>query len=180
MKTYRLSIGNVERDLPYIDVSTNSGIPFVELLGDVELTNAVADELMKLIPQGTDLLFTVATSGVPLGHALSERLGIPYRVARKRRRTYMRDPLIQEVASMTLGVSETLWLDRRHAEFIAGKRVAIVTDVVVSGATMLSLARLVERAGGTVNGYYAGFVQGQPSIDIKAVQQLPVTPQSTL
>lgn len=170
---YTVTVGTVTRELPTIQVGEMGRVPLVELLGDVEFTNAVADELVALVPPGTQLLLTVSTSSIPLAHALSERTGLPYQVVRKKRRTYMRDPLIQDVPSMTLGVNETLWLDGRHAAKLRGLRVAVLTDVVSTGGTSEALARLVERAGGTLGGYLSAFRQGEPRIDVKYLRELP-------
>lgn len=173
MPNYVLTIGNVTRELPYVRVNANSTLPIVELVGDWELTNAVADEMVKLLPKKFDVLLTTTVSGVPLSHALAERTKKPYVTARKRRRTYMQDPLIQAVESMTLGVNETLWLDARHAEKLTGKKVVIVGDVVVSGSTQQALARLTEKAGGEVVAFVAAFKQGNPAIQVKAAVELP-------
>ena len=170
---YTVTVGNVTRELPTIQAGEMGRLPLVELLGDVEFTNAVADQLKALVPEGTEVLLSVSTSSIPLAHALSERTGLPYVVVRKKRRTYMRDPLIQEVPSMTLGVSETLWLDARHAQHLTGKRVAILTDVVSTGGTSEAMARLLERAGGKLAGFIAAFRQGEPRIDVKYLQELP-------
>lgn len=172
--TYPLRIGNIVRQLPIIQVSPTRRIPLIELLGDFELTNALADELIKLIPAETELIFTVETSGVALGHAVAERMNLPYKVARKHRHIYMQNPLIQEVESLTLGVHDTLWLDSRHAEAVKGKKTIILVDVAVSGSTHASLARLVDRAGGKILGFFAGFVQGNPATPVVSVGQLPV------
>lgn len=173
MNNLKITVGTVTRELPSVQAGQLGRVPLVEFTGDSEFTNAAAQEMLPLIPAGTDVLLTVVTNALPLTHELSDRSGIPYVCVRKKRRTYMTDPLIQEVPSMTLGVSETLWLDGPHAARLKGQRVTIVQDVVASGGTAQALARLVERAGGTVNGYMAAFKQGQTSFDLKYLQELP-------
>ncbi|MBX8466873.1 MULTISPECIES: phosphoribosyltransferase family protein [unclassified Deinococcus] len=166
-------IGSLERTLPTVRAGNLGRVPLVEFIGDSEFTNAAAQELVALIPAQTEVLLTVVTNALPLTHELSDRSGLPYVCARKKRRTYMQSPLIQEVPSMTLGVTETLWLDGPHAERLRGRRVAIVQDVIASGGTAQALARLVERAGGTVTGYLAAFRQGQPPMQVTVLQDLP-------
>ncbi|GGN42177.1 phosphoribosyltransferase family protein [Deinococcus daejeonensis] len=170
-----VTIGDVSRTLPTVRAGGMGRVPLVEFIGDSEFTKAVAQEMVALIPAGTEVLLTVVTNALPLTHELSDRSGLPYVCARKKRRTYMQHPLIQDVPSMTLGVAETLWLDGPHAERLKGKRVTIVQDVVASGGTAQALARLVERAGGTVSGYLAAFRQGTPTLDVIALQDLPRT-----
>lgn len=159
MTAITITVGNVTRELPTIQVSTNKSVPLVEFLGDAELTNAAAEAMVPLIDPSTEIMLTVVTNALPLVHELSDRSGIPYEVVRKKRRTYMRNPMIQEVPSLSLGVNETLWLDEQHAARLKGKKVLIVQDVVSSGGTGNALARMVERAGGQVVGYLAAFNQ---------------------
>lgn len=168
-----ITIGNVTRDLPTVRVGSVWRVPLVEFIGDSELTNAAAEALLPLIPPGTEALLTVVTNALPLAHEISDRSGLPYVVARKKRRTYMQDPLIQDVPSMTLGVAETLWLDGPHAARLRGRRVAIVQDVVASGGTAQALARLAERAGAQVVGYLAAFRQGDVALPLAYLQDLP-------
>ncbi|MFN3180311.1 MAG: adenine phosphoribosyltransferase, partial [Thermus sp.] len=149
-------------------------IPLVEFLGDPELVRAAAQALKPLVPAGTEVLFTTETSPIPLTHVLAEEMGLPYVVARRRRRPYMEDPIIQEVQTLTLGVGEVLWLDRRFAEKLLNQRVTLVSDVVSSGETMRAMERMVLRAGGRVVGRIAAFRQGAPALDVATVAELPV------
>jgi adenine phosphoribosyltransferase len=173
-ETYTLNIGDLTRELPLVRPTPNTRLPLVEFLGDTELSVAAAKACQSLIPTGTQVLFTCETSSIPLVHSLSELLGIPYEVARKRRRPYMQDPIIQDVQSMTLGVGETLWLDERHAAKLRGKKVCIVLDVVASGGTVLSLEKMIVRSGGTPHGRVAAFSHGAPKLEMTVMQQLPV------
>jgi adenine phosphoribosyltransferase len=75
---------------------------------------------------------------------------------------------------MTMGVGETLWLARSHAQKLRGKQVAVVLDVVSSGGTVGALEKLVVRAGGTVCGRLAVFSQGRPRIEVVTLQELPI------
>ncbi|SMB90671.1 phosphoribosyltransferase family protein [Deinococcus hopiensis] len=169
----RITVGDVTRELPTVRVGNVGRVPLVEFIGDSELTNAAAQAMLPLIPEETEVLLTVVTNALPLTHEISDRSGLPYVVARKKRRTYMQDPLIQDVPSMTLGVAETLWLDGPHAARLKGKQVAIVQDVVATGGTAQALARLVERAGGTVAGYLVAFKQGESPLPLRYLQELP-------
>lgn len=173
MEHLTITVGGVVRELPTIPVGNVGRVPLVEFIGDSELTNAAAQEMLALIPAGTEILLTVVTNALPLTHEISDRSGIPYVVARKKRRTYMQDPLIQQVPTLTLGVGETLWLDGPHAARLRGKRVTIVQDVVSSGGTAQALTRFVERSGGTLLGYVAAFNQGSAALPVRALQTLP-------
>lgn len=173
MDNLTVTVGPVTRQLPTLQAGKAERVPLVEFIGDSEFTNAAAQEMLALIPEGTEILLTVVTNALPLTHELSDRSGLPYVCARKKRRTYMQDPIIQDVPSMTLGVHETLWLDGPHAERLRGKKVAIVQDVVASGGTAQALTRFVERMGGTVSGYLAAFKRGETDLPLKYLQELP-------
>ncbi len=86
----------------------------------------------------------------------------------------MEDPIIQEVQTLTLGVGEVLWLDRRFAEKLLNQKVTLVSDVVSSGETMKAMEKMVVRAGGQVVGRIAAFRQGNPSLEVATVAELPV------
>ncbi|AFV75434.1 adenine phosphoribosyltransferase [Thermus oshimai] len=174
METYPISIGGVTRHVPLIEPLPGRRIPLVEFLGDPELVRAAAEALKPLVPKETEVLFTTETSPIPLTHVLAESLGLPYVVARRRRRPYMEDPIIQEVETLTLGVGEVLWLDRRFAEKLLNQRVTLVSDVVSSGETMRAMEKMVLRAGGRVVGRLAAFRQGTPGLEVAAVADLPV------
>ncbi len=168
-----VKFGEVERHLPAVRAGNLGPVLLVEFIGDSEFTKVVAEEMLALIPPQTDLLLGVVTNSLPLIHEISDRSRLPYVIARKKRRTYMQDPLIQEVPSLTLGVSETLWLDGPHAARLKGKQITIVQDVFASGGTAQALARLAERAGGNVNGYIAAFKKGQTTLPVQYLQELP-------
>jgi len=173
METYPIQIGSVTRRVPLHEPFPGVRIPLVDFLGDVEFVRAVAQELLPKLPEDADLLVTAETSSIPLTHELASARELDYIVARKRRRPYMVDPIIQEVESLTLGAVEVLWLDRRYAERLLNKNVVLVMDVVASGGTMKALEKMVNRAGGRVIGRMAGFHQGEPELDITTVAELP-------
>ena len=173
METYPIQIGSVTRRVPLHEPFPGVRIPLVNFLGDVEFVRAVANELLPKLPEATEILMTAETSSIPLTHELAAARGFDYLVARKRRRPYMVDPIIQEVESLTLGAGEVLWLDRRHAEQLLNKNVTLVMDVVASGGTMKALEHMVNRAGGKVVGRLAGFHQGETPLDIVTVAELP-------
>ena len=177
MHPITVTVGSVTRELPTVQVGAVKRVPLVEFLGDSEFTKAAAEAMLPLLDPQAEIMLTVVTNALPLVHELSDRSGLPYVVVRKKRRTYMQDPMIQDVPSMSLGVNETLWLDARHADRLKGKRVLIVQDVVASGGTGAALARLAERAGGQVAGYLAAFHYGgrECTFELKTLQELPST-----
>ncbi|RDI96327.1 adenine phosphoribosyltransferase [Meiothermus sp. QL-1] len=174
METYPITIGKITRHVPVVETLPGVHIPLVEIMGDVELVQAAAEGLVKHLPPETDALLTLETSPIVLAHTMSALTGKPYVVVRRRRRPYMQDPIIQEVESLTLGVSETLWLDSRMAEKLLGQNVALVFDVVSSGGTMAALEKVAQRAGARVVARLAAFHQGNRRLPITFLSEIPI------
>jgi len=174
METYPITIGKFTRHVPVVETLPGVQIPLVEFLGDVELVEAAAEALKAHVPADTEILLTMETSPIVLAHALAAKLGKPYIVVRRKRRPYMENPIIQEVESLTLGVSETLWLDRRMAEKMLGQKVALVVDVVSSGGTLVALEKVALKAGAKVVARLAAFKQGAPKVQVTALGEIPI------
>ncbi|GEM87024.1 adenine phosphoribosyltransferase [Meiothermus granaticius] len=174
METYPITVGKITRHVPVVETLPGVHIPLVELMGDVELVQAAAEALVKHLPAETDILLTLETSPIVLAHVMSALSGKPYIVVRRKRRPYMQNPIIQEVESLTLGVSETLWLDSRQAERLLGQKVALVFDVVSSGGTMMALEKVATRAGATVVARLAAFHQGSSKLPITSLAEIPI------
>ena len=174
METYPITIGKITRHVPVVETLPGMHIPLVEIMGDVDLVQAAAEGLLKHLPPETDALLTLETSPIVLAHSISALCGKPYVVVRRKRRPYMQDPLIQEVESLTLGVSETLWLDSRMAEKLMGQNVALVFDVVSSGGTMMALEKVAKKAGANVVARLAAFHQGNSKLPVTFLSEIPI------
>src|SRR5690625_848802 len=103
MNSYPIRIGEVERDLKVVDVGGVS-VALLNLLGDTELTEAAAAELVKVMPEGIEVLVTPEVKAVPLAHAMSRLSGIPYVVARKTVKPYVVGVISRQVVSIPTGV----------------------------------------------------------------------------
>ena len=157
---YRMNVAGVERDLPLCPISDKLYIGAFVLFGDVELTEKCAEELAKIAPEH-DLLLTAESKGIPLIHAMARQLGENrYVLARKSVKLYMKDVLKCETKSITTGHVQTLYIDGDDAEFMKGKRVLIVDDVISTGGSLLSLENLVAQAGGEIVGKMTILAEG--------------------
>ena len=111
MKTYTIKVAGYTRHLPIIKIRENLSIASFNLLGDVELVQATAEELLQRLPH-VDVLITAEAKGIPLIYELSKMLKLPrYVVARKQVKSYMFKPIIHEVHSITTAESQILALD---------------------------------------------------------------------
>lgn len=157
---YRINVAGLERDLPLCPISDSLNIGAFILFGDVELTERSAQALYAKAPEH-DVMLTAESKGIPLIHAMCRLSGKNrYVLARKSVKLYMKDVVACETKSITTGAMQTLYIDGDDAEYMKGKRVLIVDDVISTGGSLLSLENLVARAGGTVVGKMAVLAEG--------------------
>ena len=157
---YKINVAGVERDLPLCPISDTLNIAAFVLFGDVELTECCARELCKLAPEH-DVMITAESKGIPLIHAMCAASGENrYVLARKSVKLYMKDVIKCETQSITTAATQTLYLDGADAEYMRGKRVLIVDDVISTGGSLLSLENLVKQSGGEIVGKMAILAEG--------------------
>ncbi len=174
-ETYKLEICGLTRELPIISISPDLSIASFLILGDTELVTRVAPEIVEKLPP-VDVIISAEAKGIPLVHEVSRLLNMNYIVARKSIKAYMDGAIIEEVVSDDTYKAEVLCLDGSDAERIRGKRVAIVDDIIRTGASMDAIERLVEQIGGEVVAKAAVLIQGETTKDKDYVYlgELPV------
>ena len=151
MGTYKITIAGHERELEFFPVSDKLDIAAFIMFGDVEITEASAKELLKICPE----------------HDV---------VARKGVKVYMRNPIEVNVKSITTENEQKLYLGEGDANFIKGKRVLIVDDVVSTGQSLEAIEELVTKAGGNIVGKAAVLAEGDARgrKDIIYLEELPL------
>ncbi|MDN9009387.1 phosphoribosyltransferase family protein [Brevibacillus laterosporus] len=177
-KTYTLEVAGITRHLPIIPITEKLSIASFVILGDTELVTAAAPLLAAKLPK-VDVVITAEAKGIPLIHEISRVLQMKkYYVARKSTKPYMQTPLIHEVESITTQKKQVLCLDRADANEIAGKRVAIIDDVISTGKSLQAIEDLVIQAGGIVAARAAILAEGEAAerSDILFLQELPLFP----
>ena len=173
---YRLKVAGIERDLPLCPIGENLNIAAFVLFGDVELTEKCAAALVKKAPE-YDVMLTAESKGIPLVHEMCRIAGNNrYVLARKSVKLYMKDVVKCETQSITTAAKQTLYIDGDDAEFIKGKKVLIVDDVISTGGSLLSLENLVEQAGGIIAGKMTILAEGEAADrdDIIYLEKLPL------
>ena len=172
---YKINVAGVERDLPLCPISDTLNIAAFILFGDVELTEKCAEELYKKAPPH-DVMITAESKGIPLIHAMCRLSGKNrYVLARKSVKLYMRDVVKCETQSITTAAAQTLYINGEDAEFMKGKRVLIVDDVISTGGSLASLESLVTQSGGKIVGKMAILAEGD-AIDRKDIIYLAPLP----
>ena len=173
---YRLKVAGIERDLPLCPLGESMNIAAFVLFGDVELTKKCAEALYALAPEH-DVLITAESKGIPLIHEMCAISGRNrYVLARKSVKLYMSDVVKCETQSITTSAKQTLYIDGSDAEYMRGKRVLIVDDVISTGGSLLSLENLVNMAGGEIVGKMAILAEGEAANreDIIFLEKLPL------
>ncbi len=176
MMVYNLKIGNIERELPLCPLNDSLQIAAFVLFGDIELTEVSAAELIKKAPEH-DVMVTAESKGIPLVCAMARQMGVNrYILARKGVKLYMRNVLKCVVHSITTEAQQTLYIDGDDAEYMKGKRVLIVDDVISTGESLHALEELVRQAGGEIVGKMAVLAEGDAinRPDIIALAPLPL------
>ena len=81
-----------------------------------------------------------------------------------------------ETQSITTAAKQTLYIDGEDAEYLKGKKVLIVDDVISTGGSLLSIENLVEQAGGNVVGKMTVLAEGDAADrdDIIYLEILPL------
>ena len=173
---YRINIKGLERDLPLCPISDTLNIGAFVLFGDVELTEHCANELCKLAPEH-DVLITAESKGIPLICDMARILGEKrYILARKSVKLYMKDVRKCVTKSITTEKEQVLYIDGEDAEFMKGKRVLIVDDVISTGGSLESLENLVLQSGGEIVGKMTILAEGDAigRSDITYLAPLPL------
>ena len=173
---YRLNVAGLERDLPLCPIGKNLYIGAFILFGDVELTEKCAAALYEKAPEH-DVMITAESKGIPLVHAMCAKSGKNrYVLARKSVKLYMKDVVACETQSITTAAKQTLYIDGDDAEYMKGKRVLIVDDVISTGGSLESLENLVRLAGGEIVGKMTILAEGEAAerTDIIYLEKLPL------
>ncbi len=176
MLTYPLHVAGLQRELPICRITDSLYIGAFVIFGDIELTQACASELLKKAP-AHDVIITAESKGIPLAYEMARQEGVNrYLIARKAAKLYMKNVFSVEVNSLTTDHRQTLCIDGDDAEYMKGRRVLIVDDVISTGESLKAIETLVERAGGTIVGRMAILAEGdaQTRSDISYLEKLPV------
>ena len=150
MEYYKINVAGVERDLPIVPISENLSIAAFVIFGDTEVVEPCARALAEKLPP-VDYLVTAEAKSIPLIYEMAKLMQMPrYIIARKSVKGYMAHPIITHVHSITTKNEQILCLDEEDVKRIRGKRVAIVDDVISTGASLAALEQLITEAGGEI------------------------------
>jgi adenine phosphoribosyltransferase len=124
-------------------ITVDVGVSFMERAGE-ELAQVLA-------PYNVDVVATVATMGIPLAVEVTRHLGLDrYVVLHKTPKIHLADAINEPVRSITTDAEQRLLFDRARIDDVRGKRVAIVDDVISTGASTGATLRLLRGVGAEI------------------------------
>ena len=176
-ETFPVQIGEIQRELPLVEVAPGLRIAVLNILGDTELVEECARDMeIRLRDVSFDLLVTAEAKSIPLIHALSSRMSKPYIVLRKSYKIYMGQAIEAETLSITTGEQQKLFLDEKDHKLAKDKRIVLIDDVISTGSTLEGMRKVMQMAGSEVVAEAAVFTEGDAEKwkEIIAIGHLPL------
>lgn len=176
MEHYILELCGLTRKLPYVPIKDDLAYASFVVIGDAQLIQASARELVARIGE-CDYIITAEAKGIALAYEMSRLMNMDsFIVARKSMKSYMKDVISESVNSITTTGEQFLYLDAVDVEKIKGKKVCILDDVISTGESLAALERLVIKAGVTIVCKAAILAEGDAAFreDITFIKKLPL------
>ncbi len=152
-RTYSVEIGTQRVDLPLVSLNEQLALALLITVDmGVEFMSRAGEELAEIIrPYDVDIVATVATMGIPVVVEVTRHLGLDqYVILHKTPKIHLADAVSESVRSITTDAEQRLLFDRARIKDVAGRRVAIVDDVISTGASTGTALRLLRGVGAEV------------------------------
>jgi len=153
--TWTATIDGAPVELPLVAINETLAISLLMVIDEgVRFGERVGQALARrLAPTRPEIVVGTATLGIPVAIEVTRHLGLDrYVIVQKSPKIHLRDALVQHVESVTSAGEQRLLLDRRAIPLLAGRRVAVVDDVVATGSSLAATLKLVRQAGADVVG----------------------------
>jgi adenine/guanine phosphoribosyltransferase-like PRPP-binding protein len=148
--TYRAQIGSQAVDLPLVQleddlaiallITVDLGIRFCERAG-AELAEQLGDLDVECVA-------SLATMGIPIAMEVTKALRLDeYVILHKTPKIHLKDAVSEPVRSITTDVPQRLLFDRARIPAVAGRRVAVIDDVISTGSSIAAAVRLFRAVG---------------------------------
>jgi adenine/guanine phosphoribosyltransferase-like PRPP-binding protein len=188
MQTYIVDIAGEPVTLPIVPINQRLAISLLMVIDmGVHFGERIGKALAaRLGPLKPDIVVGAATLGIPVVIEVSRALRLDqYVIAQKSPKIHLADALVQQVQSVTSAGKQRLMLDRRAVPLLAGRRVAVVDDVVATGSSLAATLSLVRAAGAEIVGAGVILTEGHDwektlGADAGLVQALGHIPQFAL
>ena len=150
---YEVKIGSQLVNLPVVPLGDDLALALLITvdMGVDFMARAGAELAAILRPHDVDIVATVATMGIPLAVEVTRHLGLDqYVILHKTPKIHLADAVTETVRSITTDGEQRLLFDRARIKDVEGHRVAIVDDVISTGASTGAALRLLRRIGANV------------------------------
>jgi adenine/guanine phosphoribosyltransferase-like PRPP-binding protein len=147
---YRTEIGAQDVDLPLVPIADDLAIALLITVDHgVRFAEQAGTELAQLLaPYDAEVVVSVATMGIPLAIEVTRALGLDdYLILQKTPKIHLQDAISEPVTSITTGSPQRLLFDRARVPVVAGRRVAVVDDVISTGASVCAALNILRRVG---------------------------------
>ncbi len=150
VRTYPTTVGSQAIELPLVPLSDELTIALLICVDlGVSFAETAGRELADLLrPAEPDIIVSVATMGIPLAIEASRALGLDdYVILHKTPKIHLGETWAEPVNSITTDKPQKLRLDPARVDVVRGRRVAVVDDVISTGASLKAALNLVRRIG---------------------------------
>lgn len=152
-RRYSVEIGTQRVELPVVSLNDHLALALLITVDmGVEFMSQAGLELAEILrPYDVDIVATVATMGIPLAVEVTRHLGLDqYVILHKTPKIHLSDAVAEPVRSITTDADQRLLFDRARIKDVEGKRVAIVDDVISTGASTGAALRLLRGVGADI------------------------------
>jgi adenine phosphoribosyltransferase len=149
-RSYVTQVGSQRVELPLIPLSDDLTIALLICVDlGVSFAETAGRELAELMRASEpEIVVSVATMGIPLAIEASRALGLDdYVILHKTPKIHLGERWSEPVTSITTDKEQRLRLDPARVDAVRGRRVAVVDDVISTGASLEAALRLVRRIG---------------------------------
>jgi adenine/guanine phosphoribosyltransferase-like PRPP-binding protein len=184
-RTFRTTVGSQTLELPLVPLSddltiallicVDHGVAFADTAG-----RELAAQLAEFEPE---IVVSVATMGIPLAIEVTRSLGLDdYVILHKTPKIHLGESFAEPVRSITTGSPQKLRMDPARVPSVRGRRVAVVDDVISTGASTVAALNLVRRVEaepvviGTLMTEGSGWrtALGSDAANVRALGSIPV------
>ncbi len=154
--SYRTKVGSQQLDLPLVPVGDDLTIALLITVDHgVSFAATAGRELAaELVPFQPDIVVSVATMGIPLAIEVTRSLGLDdYVILHKTPKIHLGESFAEPVRSITTSTPQTLRMDPNRVGAMRGRRVAVVDDIISTGASIVAALNLVRRVGALTGGH---------------------------
>ncbi|HUY07294.1 MAG TPA: phosphoribosyltransferase family protein [Acidimicrobiales bacterium] len=148
--TYQAQVGKQTRELPIVPISNDLAIALLITVDHgIRFIELASQELAELLrPFDVECVVSVATMGIPVAMEVTRALGLDdYMILQKTPKIHLADAIDVQVRSITTRVNQRLLLDRERLLAVENRRIAVVDDVISTGASIHAALRLLRDVG---------------------------------